>query len=157
MTSLSLAGPSSLDLFYRSNSALKICFEEYLAVPVSDYHVVPMTTCCEFLYALTMLPRWARLVGPPVPAGMKGAAGIHDTPKEPGVRAETANFRVRGEDPLGGGEDRPSPLSRLQLRPTADPAIPAAVAALRQQLRQQEGLALDIGGILKTAVAKFEK
>jgi len=156
LTSLSLTGPSSLDLFYRANSALKACFEAFLAVDVSTYQTVPMTACTQFVYAHTMLSRWARLVGPPKPTGLKGTTGVHAAQNKPGVRAETASFRVRGEEPLESAT-QPSPLANLQMRHSADPNIPAAVAALRQHLQQQEGLALDIGGILKASIAKFEQ
>jgi len=143
-------------MFYRCSSALKGCFEEWLAWPNEEYPIVPMTTCSQFLYAITTLGRWVRLVGPPRPTGLKGTAGVYAAPGDPGVRAETTNFRVRGEGPLGP-DVQPSPLAKLQLRNSADQSIPAVVAALRQQLQLQEGLALDVAGIFKTALSKFEQ
>ncbi len=115
---------------------------------------MPMPLCTQLIYAVTMLSRWARLLGPP----KSPPSHSLPVPSDPSARPPhlTAGIMpVPGAGPTPSPS--PSPLVNLQLRETADPGIPAAVASLREQLHSQPGLGLDIPAILAAMGARVEQ
>lgn len=61
---MALNGPSSLDSLYRAQSALKEFFEKWFEMPTDFYTAMPIFVVLEVVYGITMLARWAKLLGP---------------------------------------------------------------------------------------------
>ncbi|KAI0000239.1 hypothetical protein F4779DRAFT_631208 [Xylariaceae sp. FL0662B] len=129
-TSLSLGSASSLDIFYRSSTALKSWFELWLSIDTSDYFVLPMPICSQLINAVTMLSRWAKLSSPEMNYGPNTAG------------SSTCNV-VPGSIPTLKSKD-------------IDPAVPTAVSAIRAQVRSQPDLHIDVLGILQAITTRFE-
>lgn len=64
LSSVSLNGSSSLDGLYRAQYALKGFFEKWFQMPTDFYTSMPMFVMLEVVYGVTMLARWAKLLGP---------------------------------------------------------------------------------------------
>ncbi|KAJ0122334.1 hypothetical protein J7T55_002847 [Diaporthe amygdali] len=64
LNSVTLHGPSSLDSLYRAQSALKGFFEKWFEMPTDFYTAMPIFVMLEVVYGITMLARWAKLLGP---------------------------------------------------------------------------------------------
>jgi len=130
-----------------------------------------MSIFAQLIHSITSLGRWARLIGPGKPVVPKPAAAIRtpvtvpfkdpssqeQTPcsytSAPGTTATVADC----QDSTATPEADPSPLASLKLSDATDPGIPAAVTALREQLRSQPDLLLDIPGILMAIGEQFQK
>lgn len=145
-----------LDQIYQSSSALTAWFDNWLAMPVTEYYYQTTPIASQIVYALTMLGRWAKLATPrtmyqgetPMPADMSAdnpnvAAYHRDRPAE---KALDSNAVMPA-----GFENRP--MSQISM----DPNLPAAVAALRAQLQTQPGLTVNIPEILNAICARFEQ
>lgn len=64
LSSVALNGSSSLDALYRAQYALKGFFEKWFEMPTDFYTSMPMFVLLEAVYGMTMLARWAKLLGP---------------------------------------------------------------------------------------------
>lgn len=147
---LSPAQASVLDIFYRSHTTLRAWFEHWLSIPVPLYQWVPMPMCMQLIYGVTMLGRWARLVGPLRPPGPYGPIQVIDPSGLPSQLPGLGTAASAGA-PVGASMTATSAL------PTRDPPdVPAAIAALREQLRSQPQLALDIPAVLAAIGGQFE-
>ncbi len=139
LTSLTPNRPSALDIFYRSHAALRAWFEHWLSIPVHIYRWLPMPLCTQLIYGVTMLGRWARLVGPLKPSGPNGPTTIIDPSTDPSQLV---------------GDLAAASTPTVPIRDSPD--VPAAIAALREQLRSQPQLALDISAVLGAIGAQFK-
>ncbi|KAH8681865.1 hypothetical protein BX600DRAFT_429775 [Xylariales sp. PMI_506] len=144
-TSMSIGTPSSLDIFYRSNAALKAWFEFWLSVDVTEYFYLPMPICAQLIVSVTMLSRWAKLAGadsPPTPGGSlyarAAAEGIHDPSSAPVLLP-------------------PQSLASETGLQESEPAIASAITRIKAQIRSQPDLYLDVVGILRALVGRFEQ
>lgn len=143
-TSLSLGAPSTLDIFYRSNAALKAWFEFWLSIEVSDYFFLSMPASCQLIVAVTLLSRWAKLAG----------ADPIDPPMHSHSEAVTADCHTL-KDP----SDLPKigdPADSVPKFPETEPAVVSAIVAIKAQIRSQPELKLDVMGILRALVTRFE-
>lgn len=144
-TSLSLGTPSALDTFYRSNAALKAWFEFWLSIDVTDYFYLPMPTCAQLLLAVTLLSRWAKLAG----------ADPHNAPSEtPGSLNEKAAAEGLTDPSAYTQSSAATPEQKF---PDAEPAVASAIARIKSQIRSQPDLQLDVVGILRALVTRFEQ
>ncbi|KAK7716727.1 hypothetical protein SLS63_011039 [Diaporthe eres] len=64
LSSVALNGSSSLDSLYRAQYALKGFFEKWFEMPTDFYTSMPIFVMLEVVYGITMLARWAKLLGP---------------------------------------------------------------------------------------------
>lgn len=64
LSSVALNGSSSLDGLYRAQYALKGFFEKWFEMPTDFYTSMPIFVMLEVVYGITMLARWAKLLGP---------------------------------------------------------------------------------------------
>ncbi|OAA62850.1 hypothetical protein SPI_04390 [Niveomyces insectorum RCEF 264] len=55
---------TALDRLYRIHDALRQFYDHFFAVPISDYQWMPLPMYMHMVHGITMLSRWARLVGP---------------------------------------------------------------------------------------------
>lgn len=168
LTSPTLGAASALDIFYQSRNALKSFFDNWLALPVAGYYCQTTATAAQLVYALTMLGRWAKFTAPfptakpqtPMPADLSA-----NPPNESLLRAdieycENVSLGSRRPTPSESSPDSArdsSLMSQIVLREGSDPRLPAAVAALRSQLKNQPDLALDVAGILSRVGSRFEE
>ncbi|KAI1864094.1 uncharacterized protein JN550_009114 [Neoarthrinium moseri] len=146
-TSMSLGAPSTLDIFYRSNTALKSWFEYWLAIDIIDYYYLPMPACAQLIVAVTLLSRWAKLAGadpysPPAPSA--GSGTLHTQAARQGLT-----------DP-SSYESTSSQTAEQQIGDT-EPAVASAIARIKSQIRSQPELHLDVVGILRALVSRFEQ
>ncbi|KAI4595297.1 hypothetical protein KJ359_006971 [Pestalotiopsis sp. 9143b] len=146
-TSLSLGAPSTLDTFYRSNAALKKWFELWLSFEITDYYYLPMPTCAQLLVAVTLLSRWAKLAGVDTPQPPADS----DSPNTMNARAHAQGLR----DPSSFSQ--PSPIDPEAKFPDAEPAVASAVARIKAQIQSSPELHLDVIGILRAMVVRFEQ
>ncbi|OTA52036.1 putative C6 transcription factor [Hypoxylon sp. EC38] len=144
LASLSLESASSLDIFYRASAALKSWFEDWLSIEVTDYFVLPMPMSAQLINAVTMLARWSKLSSP----GRNFT--LASTPA-----AGTALAQIVRNDPSCSGAAM-MPVPPLGTK-DIDPAIPAAVHAIRTHLLSQPALYIDVPGILQAMASRFEK
>ncbi|KAI0127084.1 hypothetical protein BJ170DRAFT_596643 [Xylariales sp. AK1849] len=140
-TSLSLRSPTTLDVFYRSHAALKSWFESWLSVDITDYFYLPMPASAQLITAITMLSRWAKL----------GAGGTDPSPNSSGDASNTAAVI----DP--STYQIPISLASVPTNPEPEPAVALAIAKIKAQIRSQPDLQLDIVGILRALVTRFEE
>lgn len=112
-----------------------------------------------------MLSRWAKLMGPGKSAQDSNTAEhILPTQKpfwDPSAKGTPASKYAFGAGlappPRWATSTDPPRVEALHIRETADPDIPAAVAALKAKLLMQPGLNLDIVGILSLLGQRFEQ
>lgn len=133
--SLNSGYPSQLDIFYRSNAALKTWFQFWLSLETADYFVMPMPACAQLINAVTMLSRWAKLSGPD-PGHIPATA----------PSSEIQNVRT---------SVTPSPAQEIMYQ-HPDPAVPAAVSVIKTHFLAQPDLQIDILGILQAMAVRFE-
>ncbi|RYO75998.1 hypothetical protein DL766_005384 [Monosporascus sp. MC13-8B] len=136
-------GPSyapQLDIFYRSNTALKTWFQFWLSIDAADYFVMPMSACAQLINAVTMLSRWAKLSSPDVGYG-----------QAPGMTTSSS----AAQNAIDPSSTAPSPTETPMYR-HPDPTIPAAVSAIKAHFLAQPELQIDILGILQAMVTRFE-
>ncbi|KAF3762281.1 hypothetical protein M406DRAFT_72297 [Cryphonectria parasitica EP155] len=55
---------STLDVFYRARAALQGFFDTFLSLPTEFYTLMPIYTMLHILSGVTMLARWAKVMGP---------------------------------------------------------------------------------------------
>ncbi|RYP33451.1 hypothetical protein DL767_004729 [Monosporascus sp. MG133] len=137
-----------LDVFYRSNTALKTWFQFWLSIDAADYFVMPMSACAQLINAVTMLSRWAKLSSPDIGYGQ--APGM--TTSSSGVQsAIDPSSTVASAVPSATPSPTQTPMYRHP-----DPTIPAAVSAIKAHFLAQPELQIDILGILQAMVTRFE-
>ncbi|XDG08922.1 hypothetical protein ABKA04_008537 [Annulohypoxylon sp. FPYF3050] len=141
LASLSLDSASSLDIFYRASTTLKSWFEYWLSIDETDYFVLPMPVSAQLINAVTMLARWSKLSSPD--RSFKLAANA----------ALPVGQMVRNDPGCGGAAMVPVPPLKAR---DIDPAIPAAVHAIRTHLLSQPELHIDVPGILQAMASRFE-
>lgn len=56
--------PSTIDTFYRAKSALEGFFNSFLALQTESWIVMPLFTMVQSIWSVTMLARWAKVMGP---------------------------------------------------------------------------------------------
>ncbi|KAI1374342.1 hypothetical protein F4677DRAFT_177188 [Hypoxylon crocopeplum] len=139
LASLSLDSASSLDIFYRSSAALKSWFDSWLSIDVTDYFILPMPASAQLINAVIMLARWSKLSSP----------GSTFTPNS--AAHTPANF-VRDDPGCSGMATGPA-LGTKEI----DPAIPAALRAIKSYLLSQPELQIDVPGILQAMATRFEQ
>lgn len=64
LTSITPGVPSTIDTFYRAKLALEGFFDSFLAVPTEFWTAMPVFNMLHNLWAITMLARWAKVMGP---------------------------------------------------------------------------------------------
>ncbi|KUI54751.1 Transcriptional regulator WAR1 [Cytospora mali] len=64
LTDVNPRTPSALDIFYRAQSALQGFFESWFDVPTNIYPATPIFVMIQIVYSITMLARWAKILGP---------------------------------------------------------------------------------------------
>ncbi|KAI2604640.1 hypothetical protein GGR54DRAFT_454610 [Hypoxylon sp. NC1633] len=138
LASLSLDSASSLDIFYRSSAALKSWFDDWLSIDVADYFVLPMPASAQLINAVIMLARWSKLSSP----------SPNFTPAPPSASTQI----VRSDPGCSGMASVPAVASR-----EIDPAIPAALRAIRSHLISQPELQIDVLGIIQAMATRFEQ
>ncbi|KAF4980152.1 hypothetical protein FZEAL_3771 [Fusarium zealandicum] len=167
LTSPTLGAASALDIFYQSRNALKKFFDNWLAIPISDYYCQTTPVAAQLVYALTMLGRWAKFAAPitltdvqtPMPSDTSANnmnAALFRADSECSATGSSSKLTPAGPTP-GNHEKDPQEYSQIVLREGTDPRLPAAVAALRTQIQSQSGLALDVSGILSGVCSRFEE
>lgn len=144
-TSMSLGAPSTLDTFYRSNAALKAWFEFWLSIDITDYFYLPMPSCAQLLVAVTLLSRWAKLAGADPYNAPLGTSGNTNAKAASQGLADPSAYESASSS---------TPESKY---PDAEPAVASAIARLKTQIRSQPALQLDVLGILRALVARFEQ
>lgn len=166
LTSPTLGAASALDIFYQSRNALKQWFDNWLAIPISEYYCQTTPVAAQIVYALTALGRWAKFTAPitlnrprtPMPRDTSA-----DGPNVEHFKADSeysASMGSRKATPAGSTpshENDPTECSQIVLREGTDPRLPAAVASLRSQIQSQPGLSLDVSGILTGVCSRFEE
>lgn len=56
--------PSTIDIFFRAKSALEAYFDSLFALSLDFYPIMPMSIASSFVWSVTMLARWAKVMGP---------------------------------------------------------------------------------------------
>lgn len=64
LTTITPGVPSTIDTFYRAKLALEGFFDSFFALPTEFWTVMPVFTMLHNLCAITMLARWAKVMGP---------------------------------------------------------------------------------------------
>lgn len=64
LTDVNRSTPSALDVFYRAQSALQDFFESWFEIPPNMYPGMPIFIMMQVVYSITMLARWAKILGP---------------------------------------------------------------------------------------------
>lgn len=64
LTDVNLSTPSALDIFYRAHSALHGFFDSWFDIPTNIYPAMPIFVMIQVVYSITMLARWAKILGP---------------------------------------------------------------------------------------------
>ncbi|KAH6651480.1 hypothetical protein BKA67DRAFT_520710 [Truncatella angustata] len=144
-TSFSLDGPSALDVFYRAHGALKSWFEFWLSIDITDYFYLPMPVCAQLLVAVTLLSRWAKLAGAdPYNASSNTLSTLHTKPTAEGLM-DPSSYELSA-----------NAVAEPKF-PDAEPAVASAIAKIKAHIRSQPGLQLDVVGILRALVSRFEQ
>ncbi|PSR82023.1 hypothetical protein BD289DRAFT_25472 [Coniella lustricola] len=60
----SIGGLTTIESFHKAKAALTGFFDAYLSLPVEFYNVMPVYTMTQIIWGITMLARWANLMGP---------------------------------------------------------------------------------------------
>lgn len=148
-----------LDKIYRTSSALRAWFDNWLSIPVSSYYRQPAAVASQLVYGLTMLGRWAKLATPRT-MYQRGTP----MPGYDGAGAGNPNMPICGADPQPPSDDSGAGASptcrrydgRFQAIPETEPGLPAAVGALQSQLQTQPGLTVNIPEILSAVCSRLE-
>lgn len=144
-----------LDRLYNTSAALTGWFETWFAVPVSQYYCQTTAVAAQLVYALTMLGRWAQLVAPK-PIGepedpQRGTTSLASFEPNPQTARGTAASPPNAQGAAGGRTDFTGADCFF------DPALPAAVAHLRSQLKTHPVLTVNVGDILLAMCNRFEQ
>lgn len=205
-TSLTSAGSpmlaTALDMLYRARTALTAFFDHFFSIPIHIYQWLPISLYNHLIYGITMMSRWARLIGPTRPANASASADLRgpafsnktDTSSSGTTPASTSTAESAAATSATNTTSTPSldlrdPSHRLvpgqgatATKPGAsgpggpatsipftfipgmdarelqrDPSLLKAVARLREHMRQQPDLQLDIPATLATIWDKFEQ
>ncbi|CAK7230004.1 hypothetical protein SBRCBS47491_007440 [Sporothrix bragantina] len=205
---------TALDMLYSARSALLGFFEQFFTVPTQLYHFMPISMNVNLIYGITMLSRWARLIGPTRPAqqpNVRGPAlnkaGTESTSSTKASDSATASAAATAASGSASSATTASAsstdtnntstaptISSLDLKDPShrlvpgqgvgatigagagatsipftfipgmdarelqrDPSLLTAVFKLREHMRQQPDLQLDIPATLATMWDKFEK
>ncbi|KAI2782658.1 hypothetical protein F4815DRAFT_429065 [Daldinia loculata] len=146
LSSLTLDSASSLDVFYRSGTALKAWFEAWLAIDVADYFVLPMPISAQLINSVIMLVRWSKLTSPD--------RSFTSTPTT--ATSSVLPQMVRSDPGCSGAALVSVPTVGVK-DIDLDPAIPAAVRTIRSHLLSQSELRIDATGILQGMVTRCEQ
>ncbi|KAI2604519.1 uncharacterized protein GGS25DRAFT_534938 [Hypoxylon fragiforme] len=156
LSSLSIDTASSLDIFYRSSAALKSWFDFWLSIDVADYFILPMPASAQLINAVILLARWSKLSSPSPNFVPSSSVVMPPSTQQHQQQQQQQPPTVR-DDPACSGMNNASALAALGAK-DIDPAIPAAVRAIRNHLLSQPELQqLDVLGILHTMSARFEQ
>ncbi|ERS96503.1 hypothetical protein HMPREF1624_07419 [Sporothrix schenckii ATCC 58251] len=200
---------TALDMLYRARTALTAFFDQFFTVSIHIYQWLPLPLYVHLIYGITMLSRWARLIGPtrPAHANLRGPAlnkAAVDTPASsnsttpasaepasattdaasastptldlrdpshrlvPGQGAAATKPGVSGISGIAGiaGPGGRGPVSSMPFafipgmdprELQRDPSLLQAVARLRDHMRLQPDLQLDIPATLTTIWDRFEQ
>lgn len=99
--------PSPIDTFYRAKSALEAFFDSFLALPTDTWTIMPLFTMLQSLWSVTMLARWAKVMGPG-----------HSRP--PNAPSDVLNHHKFIWDP----SERKHLSTSISHKPTVVPALP---------------------------------
>lgn len=167
LTSPTLGAASALDIFYQSRNALKQWFDNWLAIPISEYYCQTTPVAAQIVYALTVLGRWAKFTAPITLNGPKTPMPIDTSADNPNVEqfkadseysaSMSSSRKATPADSTPVHDNDPTECSQIVLREGTDPRLPAAVASLRSQIQTQPGLSLDVSGILSGVCSRFEE
>ncbi len=190
---------TALDTLFNACNALRSFFDRFFATPVSIFCWLPLPNYVHMVYGMTMLSRWARIIGPNPSAVMANAAA-KPQPQQ-GRRSRSSAQKISAatrasatttippdiKDPShrfvpGQGADATAPLGPATLSAATpgvsgatsagsiafipgvdsrelqrDPALLTAIAGLREHVRKQPDLALDIMAILTAVWDRFEQ
>ncbi|KAJ9150447.1 Transcriptional regulator WAR1 [Pleurostoma richardsiae] len=162
---------SSLDTFYRSGRALRCWFDNWLSMPVESYLYVPLPTCSQLVYAIIILVRWSKLVGPGVLQHEHNSAdniGVPSgPPMDPSSRLPlplTSSFGVGlapppefgiSRDPGAGTVASGHKQAQSNVSSTGENA--PFLTAFRAHVLSQPDLSIDILGILAALATQFNR
>ncbi|PHH67320.1 hypothetical protein CDD81_83 [Ophiocordyceps australis] len=162
LTTGSIGAGTPLDKMYQTNAALRAWFDTWLSMPVASYCIQPATVAAQFVYAIVMLGRWAKLATP--------RTMYHGGPPMPGTGTSSmSEYTADGRpEPCSADRAESSPCQtaamayrRVEGRETCpyetEPGLPAAVAALQSQLQSQPALTVNIPEILSSVCSRMEQ
>lgn len=145
LTSMSLGSPSTLDILYRSNAAVKDWFDFWLTIEVTEYFYIPLVASSQLIVAVTMLARWAKLSNTdPAPP-----------PSQHQQQVNTVYSRHTGLNTLNSNPNNMFAVNNEV--PSVNPGLPVAIATLRTQIMAQKDLQMDIGGLLGQLEARLKQ
>lgn len=150
-----------LDRLYNTSAAVTAWFDNWLAIPVSEYYAMTTGVASQIVYALTMLGRWAQL-STPRPKRLPGVHSQAHSQAGDGLQSfelDRRNATRAGESPEERVHGvRPAFRSGQKLPPCeVDPSLTAAVAALQAQLQSHPALMVNIPDILSAICNRFEQ
>ena len=189
---------TALDTLYAARNAIKEFFDLFFDIPIPSFPWLPLPLYAHVVHAITMLSRWARLMGPVRPPQAKGPAngstsankwpkGASDArssapPVSPAPNMSTSkpdgskttigacptslDLRDPSHRLVPGQGAYASALgaSNLAFMPGVDsrdlqrdPSLHVAIARMRENLRQQPDLILDIPDMLAAIWDRFEQ
>ncbi|ORY55884.1 uncharacterized protein BCR38DRAFT_402951 [Pseudomassariella vexata] len=176
-TSMSIGAASTLDVFYRSNAAIKTWFEFWLSIEATDYFYVPMAAFSQLIVAITMISRWAKLssLDPPPSSSsstsnsnasaQQGASlasrsvfqGLSDPSSKPNLKPLVSSSSSRFGSRSGGSPSSAEIEATIPATQRSDPTFPAAIASIQQHILSQPELHIDVIGVLGALVSRFEE
>ncbi|KAK0630221.1 hypothetical protein B0T17DRAFT_215703 [Bombardia bombarda] len=174
MASLDENAPSALDIFYRASKGIKDWFDHWFTIPVSSYFYLPMPMCCQLIYAVFMISRWAQLVSPLRPSPTKEVTAPSATVALPGYSRACGYgvgpppaFSSRACDygvapPPNFGTSPPIDL-RLLPQPEGkpprpfDPRLAVIIAKFKEQVNTQSALRIDVTGVFTQLSANCQQ
>ena len=161
--------PSALDIFYLAKAALRTFYDHWFNIPISSYLYLPLPVCMQLIYAITMLSRWAKLLGPGRSAPIKvlppqkplfdPSTRIPSGPASYGAGlAPPPDFASKSTPSQSHTHhDNGSHSLNNHLEVAADPSLSNAIAVLKAKLLALPDLSLDIIGILGQIHDRFEQ
>lgn len=157
-------------MFYHARAALCTFYEDWFKIPISIYLYLPLPACMQLIHGITMLSRWAKLLGPGRSAPLQvlppqrplfdPSSRIPQGSAAYGVGlAPPPDFSSTPTVSQPNTPHNPSqiPSSDNHVRLLADPSLSKAITALRAKLMAQPDLTLDIIGILGQIHDNFEQ
>ncbi|CAK7229135.1 hypothetical protein SEUCBS140593_007144 [Sporothrix eucalyptigena] len=194
---------TALDMLYSACSALKKFFDQFFSISIHVYQWLPIPIYVNLVYGITMMSRWARLIGPtrpaqPNPNNLRGPAVLNNGSSAASLSAAAATASstsaAGASSTSASSNNTPPTISSLDLKDPShrlvsgqgvgatlgagvgatsipftfipgmdarelqrDPSLLAAVSRLREHMRQQPDLQLDIPATLATIWDKFEQ
>lgn len=116
--------PSTIDIFYRAKSALEGFFDSFLTLPTESWTVMPLFTMLQSVWSITMLARWAKVMGPgrSRPAASNAPPDILAPQKviwDPSSRRHRTRLRPRAGKAPAPTPETPIAASRSRERDTS--------------------------------------